>query len=49
MADFTFLSERVSTEEGFVDELLSRVEEAPLSYRLVDRELDVPPLPLGQT
>lgn len=30
--DFTFLSERVSTEEGFVDELLSLVDEAALSY-----------------
>lgn len=31
-AGFTFLSERASTEEGFVDELLSLVDEAALSY-----------------
>lgn len=32
VSGFTFLSERLSTEEGFVDELLSRVDEAALSY-----------------
>ncbi len=42
---WTFLSDRLSTDEGVV-EVLNRIEDAPLSYGPVDREFSVPPLPL---
>lgn len=46
-AGFTFLAEPVSTDDGFVDELLNLDEEAALSYWALEEELAVPPLPLS--
>ena len=42
---WTFRSDRLSIDEGVV-EVLSRVEDALLSYWPVDADLSVPPLPL---
>lgn len=41
-----FFSERVSTEDGFVEEVLRRAEDAALSFCAVECECSVPALPL---
>ncbi|OAG34154.1 hypothetical protein AYO21_11686 [Fonsecaea monophora] len=43
---WTFLSDLVSTEEGFVDEVLRRADDAALSLGAVEWDRSVPPLPL---
>lgn len=43
-----FLSERASIDEGLVDDVLRRAEEAALPLGAVEWERSVPPLPLHQ-